>query len=202
MHISEGVLSAPVLVTGASLAVAGVAAGLKATKEEEIPRVALLSAAFFVASFIHVPVGPSNVHLILSGLTGLVLGWAAFPAILVALFFQAVLFQFGGLTTLGVNTFVMAAPAVLCRYLFWRGATGRGGVLSSVSAFVCGALPVLISGLLVATALVFTEGGFMSTARLVVAAHVPVMVIEGIVTVFVVGFLLRVRPEILGVRYE
>ena len=30
-----------------------------------------------------------------------ILGWAAFPAFLVALFLQAVLFQFGGLTTLG-----------------------------------------------------------------------------------------------------
>jgi cobalt/nickel transport system permease protein len=38
-----------------------------------------------VASLIHVPIGPSNAHLILNGLVGLLLGWGAFPAILVAL---------------------------------------------------------------------------------------------------------------------
>lgn len=201
MHISEGVLSAPVLVAGAGLAAAGVAAGLKATREDEIPKVALMSAAFFVASFIHVPVGPSNVHLVLNGLTGLVLGWAAFPAILVALFLQGVLFQFGGLTTLGANTFIMAVPAVLCRYVFWRGVVGKNKTLSFAFSFVCGGLPILLSGVLVAVALIFTEGGFLSTARLVVAAHVPVVIIEGIITVFIVGFLLRVRPEILGVLH-
>jgi cobalt/nickel transport system permease protein len=43
----------------------------------------VLSATFFVASLIHVPVGPSSVHLIMSGLAGLVLGWTAFPALFV-----------------------------------------------------------------------------------------------------------------------
>ena len=83
MHISEGVLSAPVLVTGAALTVAGVAVGLKKMDYEKIPQVAVLTSAFFVASLIRVPVGPSAVHLVLNGLLGLILGWAAFPAILV-----------------------------------------------------------------------------------------------------------------------
>ena len=38
----------------------------------------LLGAAFFVASLIHVPIGFSSAHLILNGLLGVVLGWAAF----------------------------------------------------------------------------------------------------------------------------
>ena len=47
--------------------------------------------AIFVASLVHVPVGPSSMHLVLNGLLGLLLGWAAFPAILVGLLLQAVL---------------------------------------------------------------------------------------------------------------
>ncbi|MDO9586042.1 MAG: cobalt transporter CbiM, partial [Syntrophales bacterium] len=113
MHISEGVLSAPVLVAGALLTVGGTAWGLKKMDYEKIPEVAVLSSAFFVASLIHVPVGPSSAHLILNGLVGLLLGWMAFPSILVALALQALLFQSGGFTTLGVNAFNMAAPAVL-----------------------------------------------------------------------------------------
>ncbi len=113
MHISEGVLSAPVLVTGAALAATGISVGLKKMDYEKIPQVAVLSAAFFVASLIHVPMGPSSVHLILNGINGLLLGWLCFPSILVALALQAILFQFGGITVLGVNTRTMARPAVI-----------------------------------------------------------------------------------------
>ena len=97
MHISEGVLSPPVLVTGAVLTAAGVALGLRKMENEKIPLVAVLTSAFFVASLIRVPVGPSAVHLVLNGLLGLILGWAAVPAILVGVALQALLFQFGGL---------------------------------------------------------------------------------------------------------
>ena len=100
MHISEGVLSAPVLVSGGALAAAGTAIGLKKIDYDHIARVGILSATFFVASLVHVPIGPSSVHLIMNGIVGLLLGWAAFPAILVALVLQAVLFQFGGITAL------------------------------------------------------------------------------------------------------
>ena len=118
MHISEGVLSPAVLAGGAALTAVGTAIGFKKMDYEAIPRVAILAAAFFVATLIHVPVGPVGLHLVLNGLMGLLLGWLAVPAILVALFLQALLFQFGGLTVLGVNTVIMALPAVVCFYLF------------------------------------------------------------------------------------
>ena len=62
MHISEGVLSGNVLLAGGALAAAGTAIGLKKLDYEQIARVGILSAAFFVASLVHVPIGPSNVH--------------------------------------------------------------------------------------------------------------------------------------------
>ncbi|MEJ2224215.1 MAG: cobalt transporter CbiM [Syntrophobacterales bacterium] len=125
MHISEGVLSPAVLGGGAALTAVGTAIGLKKLDYEAIPRVALLSAAVCVASLIHVPVGPVGLHLVLNGLMGLLLGWLAFPAILIALFLQALLFQFGGLTVLGVNTFTMATPRGH-RHFAERLAGGRG----------------------------------------------------------------------------
>ncbi len=118
MHISEGVLSGSVLLTGGALAAAGTAIGLKKLDYDRIAQVGILSSAFFVASLIHVNIGPSSVHLILNGIVGLLLGWAAFPAILVALTLQSLFFQFGGITALGVNTVIMGLPAVLCYYLF------------------------------------------------------------------------------------
>ena len=112
MHISEGVLSPAVLGAGAVLAAAGIVIGLRKLDYDRLMTVAILAAAFFVGSLIHVPIGPSSVHLILNGLLGMLLGWAAFPSIFVALMLQAILFQYGGITVLGVNTFNMAFPAV------------------------------------------------------------------------------------------
>uniref|UniRef100_A0A7V4G7K7 Cobalt transporter CbiM n=1 Tax=Desulfobacca acetoxidans TaxID=60893 RepID=A0A7V4G7K7_9BACT len=200
MHISEGVLSPQVLAGGWMVTVAGTALGLKKMAPEAVPRVAILSAAFFVASLIHVPVGPVGLHLVLNGLMGLLLGWAAVPAILIALLLQALLFQFGGLTVLGVNTVVMAGPAVFCFYAF-RGLLRKGGASAAVGAFACGFTAILLSGLLVAAALITTGEAFERTAELVVLAHIPVMAIEGLVTLFIYLFLQKVRPEMLEGLY-
>ena len=202
MHISEGVLSAPVLVTGAALAVTGISVGLKKMDYEKIPQVAVLSSAFFVASLIHVPMGPSSVHLILNGINGLLLGWLCFPSILVALALQAILFQFGGITVLGVNTVTMALPAVIGYYLFGRLIKGKNRLLSLAAAFACGFFSVLLSGILVAVALLSTGESFISAAKLILLAHIPVMIIEGIITLFCVAFLKKVKPELLGGVYE
>ena len=59
-----------------------------------------------------------SAHLVLNGLLGALLGFVAFPAITVALLLQALLFQYGGILVLGVNTATMALPPILCYYLF------------------------------------------------------------------------------------
>ena len=202
MHISEGVLSAPVLVTGAALAAAGISVGLKKMDYEKIPQAAVLSAAFFVASLIHVPMGPSSVHLVLNGINGLLLGWVCFPSILIALTLQAILFQFGGITVLGVNTVTMALPGLICYYLFGGFIRGENKLLSLVAAFACGLFSVLLSGILVAGALLSTGQSFIAAAKLILLAHLPVMIIEGIITLFCVAFLKKVKPELLGGVYE
>ena len=201
MHISEGVLSLPVLATGAAVTVAGTMIGLKKLDSEKLVTVALLSSVFFVASLIHIPIGPSSAHLILSGLMGLVLGWAAFPAILTGLLLQAILFQYGGLTVIGVNTATMALPAVLCHYLF-RSMLNKGGKSMTVGAFLCGALSIGLSAMLTALALSFTDDSFIGVAQLIVYSHLPIMIIEGFICVFTYGFLYKVRPEMLMATQE
>ena len=192
MHISEGVLSAPVLVTGAALAAAGISVGLKKMDYEKIPQAAVLSAAFFVASLIHVPMGPSSVHLVLNGINGLLLGWICFPSILIALTLQAILFQYGGITVLGVNTVAMALPGLIGYYLFGRLVKGENRLLSLAAAFGCGFFSVLLSGILVAAALLSTGESFITAAKLILLAHLPVMILEGIITLFCVAFLKKV----------
>jgi len=196
MHISEGVLSGPVLISGGALAAAGTAIGLKKLDYDRIAQAAILSAAFFVASLIHVPIGPSNAHLILNGLVGLLLGWAAFPAILVALVLQAMLFQFGGITALGVNTMTMALPAVIC-YLIFSRFLHKKPLLALSAAFACGFLSVLFGAVILGLALIFTEENFFAVTAVVIAGHIPVMIIEGVITAVCVSFLKKVQPAML-----
>jgi len=161
--------------------------------------VAVLSSAFFVASLIHVPIGPSAAHLVLNGLLGILLGWMAFPSILVALSLQALLFQLGGFTVLGVNTMIMATPAVLVYFLFSPFVKKKNLVMVGVAGFLAGAAGIAFGALLIAASLISTGESFTTVAKVIAIAHVPIMVIEGIVTAFSILFLKRVKPEILEV---
>jgi cobalt/nickel transport system permease protein len=200
LHVPEGVIqSAPVLVTGAVLSGAGTVVGLWRVDHERMPRVGLAAAVFFVASLIHVPVGPSSVHLIMGGLAGLLLGTAAFPAILCGLLLQALFFQYGGLTVLGVNAWNMGAPAVLCG-LVLRPLMGKGTVAAGLGGFLAGSISVLLAGLLTAATLVWAGEQFTASALAIIGLHLPVMIVEGLVCMFVSGYLARVKPEMLGLE--
>ncbi len=78
-HIPDGILSLPVLVAGGAIAAAGVGLALRHWTTGPYRGYAMLSAVFFAASLISVPVGPSSVHLLLSGLMGVILGLGVFP---------------------------------------------------------------------------------------------------------------------------
>ncbi len=199
MHISEGVLSGSVFLTGGVLAAAGTAIGLKNMDYDRIAQVGILSSAFFVASLIHINIGPSSVHLILNGIVGLLLGWAAFPAILVALTLQSLFFQFGGITALGVNTVNMALPAILCYYLFGPLIKMKHSI-SMAASFASGFLSVFLAAILLGASLIFTEQNFWEVSTAVIIANLPIMIIEGIITAFCVSFLKKVHPVMLGTK--
>src|SRR5207302_7243319 len=69
-------------------------------------------------SLIHIRVGPTSIHLLLTGLVGVLLGPRAPLAIFVGLLLQAFLIGHGGYYTLGVNTCVMTLPALLALGIF------------------------------------------------------------------------------------
>jgi cobalt/nickel transport system permease protein len=196
VHIAEGVAPVPVALGGMALAGAGVALGLRVMRDEQIPRAALMSAAIFVASIlIRLPLGPSAVHPVLNGLAGILLGWAAVPAMLVSLFLQALLFQFGGITTLGINTVTMGLPAVAAYYLFnrrlRRARTARAAFVLGAGA---GATALALSFILWAGALILSGKHLVTIVALALVPHLVIIVAEGLFTGFVASFLSRVYP--------
>jgi cobalt/nickel transport system permease protein len=204
VHISDGVLSWPWLLGG--FVVAGLLAFAAAwrIRDEEIPRVALMTAAFFVASLIHVrpPLFPSSVHLLLNGLLGVVLGRRAPLAVLVGVGLQALLLGHGGVTAVGVNACVMAVPCLVAGLSFsvlarerWMRRPWRRFTIG----FVVGAGAVLATTALTAAVLIFGAAEDVRTvATLVFLAHLPIVAIEGVVLGFTVSFLYRVKPEMLA----
>jgi len=197
MHIADGILSWQVMAAGVGLSAIGVCYGLSKLRNEDLPKAACVSSAFFVASLIHVPIGPGSAHLILNGLAGIALGAAVFPALLVALALQALLFQFGGFLSLGVNTFDMAFPALLCGVVF-RPLLNKVDAPWSIAlcGFGAGFSGVLLSCLLCCCALRLSGGDFKHAATLIFLAHIPVMISEGIITAVAAAFIKRLRPEL------
>jgi ABC-type Co2+ transport system permease subunit len=119
IHMQDGQLTEAWWIGGFLAAGLLALAGAWGIRDEEIPRVAVLTAAFFVGTLIHVPIlGGPPAHLLLNGLLGVILRRRALLAIPVGLFLQAVLFGHGGFTVLGANSCVMGLPALLAWGLF------------------------------------------------------------------------------------
>lgn len=282
VHIADDFLTLAWVFLGFGAAAAAIAfatimdrwqRGGRPVSEEEVAHVGVLTAAFFVASLIHIRVGPTSVHLLLNGLLGVVLRWRAAWALPIALLLQAILFRHGGLTTLGVNCCVQLIPAwsawglfVLLQRLPWStrwfryvlvggcaslwaaslvygialistnaildlqeiDLTDANGILLhpvailAIVAFGCvvalwepglehqpefplglfvGLFSVALT--IVLHSIVLVLGGnenWRSIALISFLGHVPIAALEGIILGFVIGFLARVRPELIGLK--
>jgi len=196
VHISDGVLPLTTAIGGCAAGAGMAAWSARRTRSEDLPKVAVVTAAFFVASLIHVPLGPTSVHLLIPGLTGALLGPAAFLSIGIGLLLQSLLFQFGGLTALGANTLMMGLPAVMCGWFFQR-FKGRSQLRQSVIGGVAGAAGTGMAALILAVFLAAAGEDFFGVAKIALLAHVPVIIIEGMVSAFTIGFLVRVKPSLL-----
>lgn len=195
MHISEGILEPQILISGAVVSTLIISYALKKLQHEEIPLVAVFSALFFLASFIHIPAGPVSIHLILNGILGAILGLRAFIAILIALLLQGLLFGYGGLSTLGINTFNLAFPALIGYYLIRLHVNNT--VLQKVQYFMIGFVPVSLAAIFLSITLTLNGEAFVEAAKIALIAHLPVMFIEGVITMFALLFLQKVYPRIL-----
>ena len=217
MHIPDGLLPPTVCILGY-----GVTGGVtwfslrqinkQGNSEQQIPKASLLTAAFFVASLIHIPVPPASVHLVLNGMMGIVLGYYAFPAILIGLLFQTIFFHHGGLSTLGINAVIMGVPALIGYYL-WSLRRVFTSIFdrtwaTNVVAFCASSVTILLSALIfvfitlnnIAPDLdIATEKTAILTSLIGYGVQA---IIEGVLTVMLINFLLKVKPEIMEMVHK
>lgn len=201
-HIPDGLLSAPVLITGAAVSAGLLIVSLRRFEMESIPRVAVLTAAFFIASLVSIPLGPGSAHLLLSGLMGVVLGWSVVPAVLVALTLQALFFGYGGLLVLGVNLMNIALPALICGGLFAGLLRQERVKRPFLLGALAGGLGVLLTGLMVVATIALSSPDYLPAARVMILVYLPLMVVEALVTGAVIGFIRRVAPELISLQEQ
>lgn len=113
------------------------------------------------------------------------------------------LFGFGGLTTLGVNTVNIAGPGLVVGLLLGPAIRhAASAARASLLAGIAGALAALGTGALVAAALWLSSSDYVPLARVLVATYLPLAFAEGMVAAVIVGFLRKVQPEALQPRLE
>lgn len=197
MHIADGIVSGPVIAAGFGVTAVLAAATMRNVDLEEIPKISVVTAVFFVANFIHIPLVVASIHLILNGLAGVILGKRAFMAIMLGVLLQA-FFGFGGVSVIGVNS-VMLGGGALFAYGVWQ-CQNFVSIPNKEVIFgaLAGAMGIFFSGCILALALVTTGDAFITTAKLVLGWHVVLMIIEGAVTGACVAFLLKAKPDLLS----
>jgi cobalt/nickel transport system permease protein len=196
VHLSDGILPGSMLAVGFVTAAALARWGASALRDDEAPRVAVFTAAFFCASLLHFKVPPTSVHLLFHGLLGVVLGKRALLAIPIGLGLQAALLGHGGITTLGVNATMFGLAALGASVVYGRLGGGSSGY-PFISGAAAAGVAVLLSGLLLAGVLWSLGEGFQVVAQYALLAHAPVLLVEAVVTGFTVEFLRRVQPALL-----
>ena len=199
MHISEGVLDIKTVIGGYVVASGLTALALRKIKDENIPRISVMAACFFVSSLIHFKVGVSSVHLTLIGLTGIILGPSSILAIISGLFFQAVMFQHGGLSTLGVNAVVFGLPA-LFTYLVFKTIARKlrqNKVLLSLAAGIITGISILLAASLALLILLVSDTGLAGIAVVFSTSYAVLSVVEGAITYLVIWQILRIKPQML-----
>lgn len=211
MHVPDGFLPGAVLAGGYAITGVMTAYSLHKINQQEdpraeIPKAALLTAAFFIASAIRIPVPPVSIHLLLSGLMGVVLGWYAFPSVLVGLILQFLVFGHGGFTTLGVNAVIMGIPAVAGFFIF-RMANRRpnaGPGWFATWGFIAATLAIVLAVVIFYTLIITTlpadiDSDLERQATIALSlAHLPLALVEGLFTALLVGYLRRVKPEMIN----
>jgi cobalt/nickel transport system permease protein len=200
VHIPDGFLSTPVWAT---LDVAAVpAVGYMARRAQrgfddaKVPLLGVMGAFVFAAQMINFPVGiGTTAHLLGGALLAYTLGPAAASVTMASILaIQALVFQDGGILALGPNMINMAIAGVLAGYLpfyLWGGGRWRnasifvGGVLSALVSAVLALSELLISGVRMPLPIL----GVSLTLFLVAA------VLEGAITVAVIGALEKIQPN-------
>ncbi len=208
-HIPDGYLTLPVIAVTFAVTILFWAISFKKVKldEKQVPIMGLLTALFFAAMMMNYPiVGGTTAHLLGGASLGLILGpFAGTISETIILVLQALLFGDGGLTTLGANILNMGVIAVFvpcALFLILNKVLKAEGRKLYAIIFVSGFVGDVLAAIAAGTELGLSTPTFQYGLSVAVPAmainHSVIGIGEGIVTMILVGTLLKVRPDVLS----
>ena len=191
MHIADGIIHPGISAAAAAASVGLVYLSGRKAPLEEIPKMGLTGAALFVASLIHIPFAGTSVHPGLYGIAGILLGKRAFPVIFSVLLFQSLVFQHGGLLSVGINSLNMGAGAFLA-WMIWK----QQKLSEYFRATMAGIAGIIIPTLLMAAE--FRLSGYGRGILYLFSVYIFVALAEGVITLFIVKFFRKTKSDILA----
>jgi cobalt/nickel transport system permease protein len=207
MHIPDGFLSVVVsgilwLVSLVFIFIALKRAG-KEIDESRLPLLGVLAAAIFAGQMLNFSVtGGTSGHLLGAALAVLLVGpWPAVLVMTSVVVVQALVFQDGGILTLGANLFNMAIVGVAVAYfisnLFGRW-FGNKRWATLLSAFASGWFSIFVAALAASLELAFSG---TSPANIAIPAmggvHALIGIGEGLITLGAVSLVITSQPHLL-----
>jgi cobalt/nickel transport system permease protein len=209
MHIPDGYLTLTISVAAFIITAVFWAISFKKIKltEQQVPMMGLLTALFFAAMFVNYPVFfGTTAHLLGGTVIGLILGpFAGCISMTIIMVLQALLFADGGITALGANIlnmgvigiFIPCALFLVMNKVFKFKA--RSSILAAVfiSAFVGDLLAAVSAGVELGLSQPVFQYGIGIAVPAMALNHSIIGLAEGVVTVIIIGTLLKLRPDVL-----
>ena len=210
MHIPDGVIGPGVSAAAGVVAAGGFGIAVSRARryltDRLVPMAALVTAFVFAGQMINFPVLPGMSGHLLGGVLAAVLvgPWAGYLVVAIVLIIQAFLFADGGLTALGLNIVNMALIGAVGGYLVYRfiyRIAGSRPVRVAPAAGIAAFLSVPLAGL--GFVIEFAVGGTAESLSLgailvaMVGTHLLIGIGEGVITFFVVGAVMKARPDLV-----
>jgi len=211
MHIPDGLLESRVYLPLAGLTALAVAVSAARANKDMASRPGVLALTGVVGAFIlaaqmvNFPVLPGvSGHLLGGVLAGVLLGPHLATLAMVSVFvFQAFVQQDGGVLALGANAFNMGVIATFLgtgAFRALRATLGGGpGKATLAAAFVAALLSVMVGALACFLEVAVSEPRYASKGflSLMMAHHAVIGVCEGAITVALLAYVGRLRPDLL-----
>lgn len=199
MHIPDGFLNPSTTLTTLAASGAVLTYSLRELKQglnsHQIPLMGLLASFAFLLQLFSFPVvGGTSIHLSGVLLITLLLGpWAAFAVLSVSLLALALLFQHGGLFSLGANVLNIAGVGCFLSHVIYRNISNQ-----RIAIILAGLGTGLASAFLCAGELAFSDiFDFATGLKSMTVIYTITGLIEGFVTILIVDFIRKVKPSIL-----
>jgi cobalt/nickel transport system permease protein len=190
LHIADGIIATELCVAANAACIGALYLAGRRTEPEEIPRMGFMGASLFAVSLLHIPLAGTSVHPAMLGMAGIILGRRVLPVLFVVLLFQSLLFQHGGLLSVGLNTLNMSSGALVASWI-WR----SGMRWELLRTFLMGSVAILVPATLMGLEFMLT--GYGRGMLYLLSVYAVLAAAEGLLTVAAVRFFRVVQPEIL-----